>query len=177
MDKIVLIGFRATGKTSVGKKLAEALNWRFVDLDEEIQKKAGKSIKEIVEEGGWQAFRDLEKKEMQSLINLKEVVIALGGGGVLHKKEMENLKEKSLVVWLYASEEVILQRIKKDAKSLSQRPALSNASLEEEVKNILKERTPLYEKFCHFKINTSNISIQKVTQKILEFFKNFQKDS
>jgi shikimate kinase len=56
MDKIVLIGFRATGKTSVGKKLAEALNWRFVDLDEEIQKKAGKSIKEIVEEGGWQAF-------------------------------------------------------------------------------------------------------------------------
>ena len=172
MDKIILIGFRCTGKTTIGKKLAEVLNWKFLDLDVEIQKKTGKTIKEMVEEKGWEFFRNLEKKEMENLYDLKRVVIALGGGGVLHQKEMEKLKEKSLVIWLFTPEEVILQRLRQDEKTSSQRPALSNTSLEEEIRNILKEREPLYEKFSHFKIDTSENIVGKTVDKILKILQN-----
>ncbi|RKX62970.1 MAG: shikimate kinase, partial [Thermodesulfobacteriota bacterium] len=124
MDKIILIGFRCTGKTTIGKKLAEVLNWKFLDLDVEIQKKTGKTIKEMVEEKGWDYFRKLEKEEMKKLKNIKNAVIALGGGSVIHQEEMEKLLNGSLVIWLYSSPEVILERIRKDEKTALQRPPL-----------------------------------------------------
>jgi len=168
MDKIILIGFRCVGKTTIGKKLAEVLEWKFLDLDEEIQKKLGKTIKEIVEEKGWSYFRKIEKEEMKKLKELKEIVIALGGGSVLHQEEMENLLENSLVVWLYSSPKVIIKRIKEDEKTSFQRPALKNLDLEKEIFEILKERMPLYEKFSHFRIDTDNLNIESAVKEILE---------
>jgi len=167
MDKIILIGFRCTGKTTIGKKLAEVLNWKFLDLDVEIQKKCGKTIKEMVEEKGWDYFRKLEKEEMKKLKNIKNAVIALGGGSVIHQEEMEKLLNGSLVIWLYSSPEVILERIRKDKKTALQRPPLKDSDLEKEIKNVLKERIPLYEKFSHFKIDTGKKSIEEVVKKIL----------
>ncbi len=168
MDKVILIGFRCVGKTTIGKKLAETLNWNFLDLDEEIQKRAGKTIKEMVEERGWEYFRKMEKEEMKKLENLKNIVIALGGGSVIHKDEMSNLLKKSLIVWLFAPAEVIVKRMKEDEKTASQRPALKNSSLEKEVEEVLRERLPLYEKFSHFKIDTSKTSIEEAVKNILE---------
>jgi len=167
MNKIVLIGFRATGKTTTGQKLAQVLKWKFIDLDEEIQKRAKKTIKEIVEEGGWEEFRKRERELMREIADLKNVVIALGGGGVLHKEEMKKLKENSLVVWLKTSEKEIIKRMKKDQKTTSQRPDLSNLPLEEEVKKILKEREPLYKIYSDLEIDTTNLSHDKVIEKIL----------
>ncbi len=168
MDKVILIGFRCVGKTTIGKKLAETLNWNFLDLDEEIQKRAGKTIKEMVEERGWEYFRKMEKEEMKKLENLKNIAIALGGGSVIHKDEMSNLFKKSLIVWLFAPAEVIVKRMKEDKKTASQRPALKNSSLEKEVEEVLRERLPLYEKFSHFKIDTSKVSIEEAVKNILE---------
>ena len=167
MDKIILIGFRCTGKTTIGKKLAEVLNWKFLDLDVEIQKKTGKTIKEMVEEKGWDYFRKLEKEEMKKLKNIKNAVIALGGGSVIHQEEMEKLLNGSLVIWLYSSPEVILERIRKDEKTALQRPPLKDSDLEKEIKNVLEERISLYEKFSHFKIDTGKKSIEEVVKKIL----------
>lgn len=173
MNKIVLIGFRATGKTSIGASLAQKLNWKFLDLDEEIQRRTKKSIREIVEEEGWETFRSLERKLLEEIKNLENIVIALGGGSVLHQKEMSDLKQKSLVIWLWASKEIILERIKVDSKTLSQRPSLTNLqTLEEEVENLLKEREKLYNNFSHVKIDTSKKSIFEIVEEILnKFFK------
>uniref|UniRef100_A0A7C4NTT0 Shikimate kinase n=1 Tax=Thermodesulfobacterium geofontis TaxID=1295609 RepID=A0A7C4NTT0_9BACT len=168
MDKIILIGFRCVGKTTIGKKLAEVLEWKFLDLDEEIQKKLGKTIKEIVKEKGWGYFRKIEKEEMKKLRELKEIVIALGGGSVLHQEEMENLLENSLVVWLHSSPEVIIKRIKEDEKTSFQRPSLKNLDLEKEIFEVLKERIPLYEKFHNFRIDTDNLNIESAVKEILE---------
>lgn len=168
MNKVILIGFRCVGKTTIGKKLSEALNWNFLDLDEEIQKKTGKSIKELVEEKGWEYFRTLEKDEMKKLKKLKNVVIALGGGSVIHEKEMENLFKESFVVWLWANPDVILDRIKEDEKTASQRPSLKNLDLKSEIEEVLKERYPLYEKFSHLRIDTDKFSVKEAVKKILE---------
>ncbi len=177
MNKIVLIGFRATGKTSIGKALAEKLKWKFLDLDEEIQKKTKKSIKEIVEKEGWERFRNLEKEFLREILYLENVVLALGGGSILHQKEMSELKEKSLVIWLFASKEIILERMKKDFKTLSQRPALTNFSnLEEEVEKLLKEREKLYNNFSHIKIDTSKKNIAEIVEEILKKFSQEEVD-
>jgi shikimate kinase len=168
MNKVILIGFRCVGKTTIGKKLSEALNWDFLDLDEEIQKKTGKSIKELVEEKGWEYFRTLEKDEMKKLKKLKNVVIALGGGSVIHEKEMKNLFKESFVVWLWANPDVILDRIKEDEKTASQRPSLKNLDLKSEIEEVLKERYPLYEKFSHLRIDTDKFSVKEAVKKILE---------
>lgn len=171
MSKIVLIGFRTTGKTSVGKALAEKLNWKFLDLDEEIQKRTQKSIKEIVEESGWETFRNFERKFLEEILNLEKTVIALGGGSVLHLKEMEELKNKSFVIWLSASKEVILKRLQEDSKSYFQRPPLARSlSLEEEIESLLNEREKLYNYFSHVKIDTSKKTISEVVEEILKFF-------
>lgn len=168
MNKIVLIGFRTVGKTSIGKILAERLNWEFLDLDEEIQKRTEKSIKEIVEEKGWEGFRSLEKELLREILNTKKRVIALGGGSILHKDEMLELKKKSFIVWLYADKETILKRMKEDFRTLSQRPPLTNFStLEEEVEKLLKEREKLYNYFSHVKINTSQKNISEIVEEIL----------
>ncbi len=170
MNKIILIGFRCTGKTTIGKELAKKLNWNFIDLDEKIQKREGKSIKEIVKEKGWDYFREIEKKEMKNFKNLKNVIIALGGGSVIHQEEMKNLSDKSLVVWLYSSPEIILKRIKEDKKTDFQRPPLKNTNLEEEIETVLKERNPLYEKFSQLKIDTDKKSIKEITEIIIKEF-------
>lgn len=168
MNKIVLIGFRCVGKTTIGEKLAKILGWNFIDLDTEIQRKEKKTIKKMVEEKGWEYFRRLEKEEMKRLENLKNVVVALGGGSVYHQEELEALSKKSLVVWLYASTEVILKRIKEDEKTASQRPVLKNLDLEKEITEVLKERIPLYEKFSHIRIDTDKASPEEVVKKIFK---------
>ncbi|MCS7279087.1 MAG: shikimate kinase [Thermodesulfobacteriaceae bacterium] len=171
MNKIVLIGFRATGKTSIGASLAQKLNWKFLDLDEEIQKRTQKSIREIVEEEGWETFRSLERKLLEEIKNLENIVIALGGGSVLHQKEMSDLKQRSLVIWLWASKEIILERMKGDSKTLSQRPSLTNfQTLEEEIEKLLKEREKLYNNFSHVKIDTSEKNISEIVEEILANF-------
>lgn len=171
MNKIVLIGFRATGKTSIGKALAEKLNWKFLDLDEEIQKRTKKSIKEIVEEGGWEKFRSLEKEFLKEILDLENMVLALGGGSVLHQKEMSELREKSFVVWLFASKETILERMERDTKTSSQRPNLTNlCNLEEEIERLLKEREKLYNNFSHVKIDTSKKDILEIVEEIFKIF-------
>ena len=168
MDKIVLIGFRCVGKTTIGRRLAETLNWKFLDLDIEIQKETEKTIKELVEEKGWDYFRKVEKESMKKLKDMKNVVIALGGGSVIHEDEMKLLFKKSFIVWLYSSPEVILERMKKDKKTISQRPSLKNSGLEKEIRDVLKERIPLYEKFSHFKIDTDDIDVEGAVEKILK---------
>ena len=166
IDRILLIGFRGSGKTEVGRLLAKKLKMDFIDADEEIEKQIGMSISELVAKKGWDEFRKIEKKFLKQILEKKGVVIALGGGAVLHKKEMQELKKQSLIIWLYADIDEIIRRLKKDEKTSTQRPSLTGKPLEEEVKRVFLERKPLYEASFHIKIDTTRLCVSEVVEEL-----------
>ncbi|AEH45778.1 Shikimate kinase [Thermodesulfatator indicus DSM 15286] len=169
--KVILIGFRATGKTSVGRELANRLGLPFLDLDEYIVEKAGKSIAEIVEEKGWPYFRELEKAALYEMSKRDNLVLALGGGSVMHADEMDLLKANSSIIWLKALPEAVLSRLEKDEKTCAFRPSLTDKSLQEEVACILVQREPLYQRYADLIVETDHLTTEEVVEKIIEFLR------
>lgn len=169
--KILLIGFRGTGKTTLGEELAKRLGLPFFDADREIEKEEGKTIREIVEKEGWAYFRKLEKTFMQKLRVMNDLVCALGGGAILHEEEMGALSRDGLIIWVKASLDKIKERIIKDEKTLTQRPSLTGLSFEEELKKVYEEREPLYKKWAHLEIDTTKDNLELAISKILNFLK------
>ncbi len=167
-NRIVLIGFRAVGKTTVGKLLARKLDWEFVDLDAWLEARLKRSIREVVETEGWEAFRRAEREALRTFSGRKEVVLSLGGGAVMHRKEMEALKAGAFVVWLYARPETIIRRLSEDPRTETQRPSLTGRPLEEEVTELLKERTPLYRHFADLALSTDDLSPEEAARRIFE---------
>jgi shikimate kinase len=141
---VVLTGFRATGKTTVGRILADQLDYRFIDTDEVITGRLGCSIAESVESDGWQTFRDLEQEVLKELPGERNAVIATGGGAVLHRKTWQKLYDQAFVIWLRADVATILSRLGADEKTALQRPSLSNQNPETENPALLAEREPMY---------------------------------
>ena len=153
--KIFLTGYRATGKSSVGRELSRMLGCAFVDLDDRIERSAGSTISDIVEKLGWDEFRKMERKALQEAVDSsRNCVVACGGGIVLQQDIMEKAREKSLVVWLTAPVEVIKKRIRSDSRSATGRPSLSGENAEVEISEVLAQREPLYRKFSHLEIDT-----------------------
>lgn len=141
---VVLIGFRATGKTAVGRSLAGLLGFRFMDTDEEIVSRLGCSITESVGNHGWQPFRDFEREVLVELAGEVRTVVATGGGSVLHQRAWQQLRTRAFVVWLRADAGTIVSRLLADEKTTMQRPSLSGQGLETEIPALLEEREPLY---------------------------------
>ncbi len=171
-SKILLIGYRATGKTAVGRELARMLGCPFRDLDQLIEKEAGKSIAEIVDQEGWDGFRKRERELFQEMADSpKKFVLACGGGAVLHEDVMEKFREKAMVVWLKAPLEVMLKRMKSDKNTPRTRPSLTKMDTRQEMEQIYKERKPLYEKFAHVIVDTKDKSPFQIAQEINEAMK------
>ena len=141
---IVLIGYRGSGKSSIGNLLAARLGMAFVDTDERIVQRAGKSIGAIFADVGENGFRDLESAVVQQLAATGNTVIATGGGVVLRPENMSWLKEHGKVVWLKAPAEVLWQRIAADPGSSHARPNLTAVGGLEEIRRLLEVRNPLY---------------------------------
>ncbi len=141
---IVLIGYRGSGKSSIGKLLAARLGMAFVDTDERIVQQAGKNIGAIFADVGEKGFRDLESAVVQDVAVLDDTVIATGGGVVLRPENMSRLKEHGKVVWLNAPAEVLWQRIAADPGSSHARPNLTPSGGLEEIRRLLEVRNPLY---------------------------------
>lgn len=165
--KIVLIGYRCTGKTSVGKRLAERLGIPFFDTDELIQSEAGKTIRELVEEEGWDAFRARERAIITQLPLSADAVIAAGGGAIMDAANRKALKEKGLCVWLMADVGTIVERMRNDRASNAQRPSLSSDGLEQETAKILESRGPIYQEMADCTIDTSGKEIAAIADEIL----------
>lgn len=153
---VVLTGFRATGKTAVGRILAELLGYRFIDTDEVITDRLGCSIAESVERDGWQPFRDIEEDVLTELTGEKNVVIATGGGAVLHRDTWQQLHNQAFVIWLRADLASILSRLGADKKTALQRPSLIGQDQETEIVALLKEREPIYRAGSDMEIDTEN---------------------
>jgi shikimate kinase len=144
MKNIVLTGFRATGKTSVGRALAARLEWAFVDTDALLCERLGAPIAEIVGRHGWAFFREAEARLLPELAARVETVVATGGGAIEHRQEWQELRKSGFVVWLDADIVTIRQRLGDDPHSLQQRPSITGHDVKDEIEELLHKRKPLY---------------------------------
>lgn len=168
---IVLTGFMGTGKTTVGKTLAEWVTFDFADMDSIIEQEAGKTIPEIFAEKGEEGFRQLERATAQRLAKGSKQVIATGGGTVKTPQNMEALRETGIIVCLTASVDTILQR----TEAQGQRPLLDAAGEDRKaaVEKLLAERDSLY-KDADYIIETDGKTPDEVAG---EIFSRFEMDS
>ena len=169
---LFLIGYRCTGKTSVGKRLAEKLGWPFLDTDAEVVRESGVSISDVVKEEGWEGFRDKEKGVIRHACTLDRHVVATGGGVVLDELNRERMKKAGVLVWLKAAPATIEERMLKDQHSVDFRPALTSKELIQEIKETLEHRRPYYEKAENLTIETNDVSIDEICNIILKKLKN-----
>jgi shikimate kinase len=169
--KIILIGYRATGKSTVGKLLADQMKMPFRDTDTLIEESEGKTIKEIVAGHGWDYFREREKEIIQKLAKKDKCVIATGGGVVLQKENVDLLKQMGKIIWLNAPLHDIIERLKADAKNGEKRPRFTKSNIVQETATMLKERLPLYKKNADFTVTTDDKSVAKVAEEISAFLK------
>jgi shikimate kinase len=159
---IYLIGYRCTGKSSVGKSLAKILGWSFLDADVELVKEYKITISEIVATQGWESFRKKEKDVLKRLSSLDKHVIATGGGAILDEENVTNIKKSGISIWLRATPETVKNRILKDETTEDSRPSLTSKGLMEEIEETLIYRNPFYEKAMDFFLDTDNIDIEDV---------------
>ncbi|MEJ5328552.1 MAG: shikimate kinase [Desulfobaccales bacterium] len=174
LRSLVLIGFRATGKTAVGRLLARALGWPLVDLDTELMHEAGKTIAEIVAAEGWEGFRRREKELVERYAGQRGMVLTPGGGVVLDPQNVARLKENGILIWLTAPAAVIRERLARDAGTAVSRPGLRGGDPLAEVEAILKEREPLYRAAADIIIDTTDLTPEQVAARILEELKSAQ---
>ena len=160
---IVLTGFMGTGKTEVGRVLSLILGCRHVDVDEEIVKSEGMSIRQIFNRFGEPFFRDIETEKIREFAKKEHVIISTGGGAVLRQENLEILRENAVVVTLSATPETILQRTTNSDK----RPLLQVEDPLRRIRELLDYRTSLYQK-ADIVINTESKTPREIAVEILE---------
>jgi len=169
---LVLIGYRATGKTSVGIRLAEVLQRPFVDLDQVLVREAGRSIADIVAQGGWTEFRRLEKQLVARYRDTRGQVLATGGGVVLDPNNVAALRENGIIIWLTADPAAIQTRLAQDQPRDANRPSLTGEDTIREVLAVLEARAPLYQAAAQISIDTTHWSESQVVKLVLAALKS-----
>lgn len=165
---LVLIGYRGTGKSTVGRILAEALGRSFLDSDREIEARAGRSIRSIFTESGEPAFRDWEERALATLTAENPgSILATGGGAVLREANRRRLRGFGFVVWLTADPAELARRLEADRNSLAARPALTAAGTLDEITQVLEARSPLYAELADAVIPTDRKEPREVAEAIL----------
>lgn len=160
---IVLVGMMGAGKSSVGKRLAAALEIPFVDADQEIEAAANMTIPEIFETYGEQHFRDGEKKVIARLLRDGPKVVATGGGAIMTPETRNRIARRSVSIWLKADIQVLLERVKRR----SNRPLLSDRNPEAVLRRLLKDRQPYYAT-ADITITSRNTPHQTIIDEIIE---------
>jgi shikimate kinase len=164
---LILIGYRGTGKTTVGRLLANRLDWAFVDQDAVVEESAGQSIREIFATQGEQAFRDLESTVLAKLCQRDRQVLATGGGAILRLENRVLLKHAGFVVWLKADVDTILARLQADPLTTATRPPLTRQDARDEVVQLLGIRTPLYHEAADLEIDAARLHPEDVADSII----------
>ena len=172
---IALIGFMATGKTTIGKILANKLGspYRHIEMDLLIEEFAGKTIPEIFSQEGEKKFRKLERVICKKISKLDHTVISCGGGVVLDDRNIKDLHKKAIIVHMNSSLESIYDRIIKNGINL--RPVANKGNSKEELTRIYNIRIPLYQNAADFEVDTNNKDIKEIIKEILDKVNFFQK--
>jgi shikimate kinase len=161
-----LIGYRGTGKTTVAGELAARLGWDWVDADDLVERRAGKSIAAIFADDGETTFRDLESQVVRDLCGHERTVIALGGGAILREQNRQAIRGAGPVVWLTAQVDTMLARMAADQATASRRPNLTKLGDRQEIESLLSERTPYYLECATLIVDTEGKSTAQVAGEI-----------
>ncbi len=164
---VTLIGYRATGKTTLARLLASRLGWQWLDADVEIERRAKKPIAAIFADDGEPAFRDLEAAVIADLCTRDRLVLAAGGGAPLRPENRQRMRQAGPVVWLTASPQTIFQRMTADATTATRRPSLTDKSPLEEIEHLLAVREPAYREAADFQVDTEGRTPQELAELIL----------
>ena len=166
MRNLVLIGFMGTGKSSVARLLARLLNFRYLDTDHSIERRAGRTITQIFAEGGEGAFRALEREVVDELGAETGTVISTGGGLGADPENLARLKQHAFVVCLWASPETIYERVRQQ----THRPLLHDPDPLGRIQQLLSAREAVYRQ-ADALVSTESRSVKEVAQHILREFR------
>lgn len=165
MSNIVLMGFMGAGKTTIGKELAKALGYEFIDTDERIEKEQGRKISDIFSEDGEEVFRQMETDLLKNLQNSEDkFVLSIGGGMPVREENRSLLRSLGTVVYLKTSKEEILRRVSGDTN----RPLLQGGELEEKVTNLMNAREQIYMETACVEVVTDQKTPQKIVEELLK---------
>lgn len=161
---IVLIGMRGSGKTTMGKILAQKMGREFVEMDELITRKAGLTIPDIVAKHGWAKFRDIEEEITGEAAGRDNIINASGGGVVTRENNIIKLRKNGVLVWLQAGVDTLVSRTGEDAN----RPPLAEGRTQrEDMETTLKERRSLYQQAADLTVNTENKTPEEVADLVI----------
>jgi shikimate kinase len=165
-DLIFLIGPRGSGKTTVARILAAQLAWSWVDADEALERRAGRSIRDVFAVEGEAAFRELEASVLRELAEQPRRIIATGGGVVLRPDNRDVLR-RGWVVWLTADIDSLWQRLQGDAATAQRRPSLTGLAPREEIAEVLRKREPLYAACANHRCDTTGRAVDEIVAEIV----------
>lgn len=160
--RIFLVGPMGAGKTTIGRRLAKSLRSRFIDTDQEIERRTGASISLIFDVEGEAGFREREKRIIDELSGLDGVVLATGGGAVLAAENRARLSERGFVVYLHADIDQLVERTRRDAN----RPLLDTPDPAARLRELMEHREPLYREIADLIIDTGTLNMHNVLKQI-----------
>ena len=162
---ITLCGMMGSGKSAIGKILANKLDYNFIDVDKMIEIDAGKTIKKIFEEDGEQYFRDLEEKKTINILELKETIVSLGGGAIINKNIRGSIKKNSYNIYLNVNIDILTNRL----QNSKTRPLIYKKNLKKELINLIGIREKFYRKADLIVKNEKNIiaTTENIIKKII----------
>ncbi|MBC8081191.1 MAG: shikimate kinase [Gorillibacterium sp.] len=163
-NNLVLIGFMGTGKSTIGMRLAEKLNWTFKDTDLEIERAEGYTVQELFSARGEPTFREMESAILKQILSEKRQVVATGGGCVLAEGNRVSMQESGFVVSLGASVETIVSRV----EGVNNRPLLAG-DIREKVTELIQRRMGVYG-FAHYHVDTDGREPEEIADLIIREF-------
>jgi len=168
---VAIIGFMGAGKTTVARALAKRLKREYIELDTMIERKAGKSIKDIFSQDGEIVFREYEIEVTKDISDSRDMVIACGGGIILNQINIDRLRKESVIVYLDVSTRVLLNRVE-DTETT--RPLLNNGDKQLRIRKLLAFRKPLYERVADITINTTRLDVDSVVDELANILKRHE---
>jgi len=164
LERVLLVGFMGSGKTSVGRKLAERLGWRFVDFDEEVEAEAGATIAEIFADRGETWFRELEARVAERWLDERRVVLGSGGGWAAAPGRLAGVPGGTATFWLRVSPAEAVRRARGQPGA---RPLLDGGDPLAAARELVERRTPRYAE-ARWTVDTEGSSVEDVTAGILD---------
>ncbi len=171
---VILIGYRAVGKSTIGALLARRLGRPFLDLDAALEAEAGETIADLVAREGWPAFRQRERELVHRLAAEGGKVIATGGGVVLDEDNVRRLRAHGRLIWLRAEAATIRRRLAQGSGQVEVRPSLTGQGTLEEIESVLAVRQPLYQAAAEVTLTVDTASVEELVEQILQLVKTWE---